>query len=218
MGKFFDTLEPHHYDFIEKQRMYFLASSSFKENTRVNVSPKGYESLRVVDNKVYHLDLTGSGAETIAHLTENGRVTVMLCAFEGPPNIMRLWCKARIVLAKDAEFEDLMHDFFPSWIGQQGIRSILVGDIFQVGTSCGYAVPYYDYVKQRDTLVSHWKKKSDQEMEQYWVDRNSKSIDGLPNLGSKALKNVSLPFLGQIITWTSLLAVGFLIGNLAAKR
>ncbi|KAJ3065317.1 hypothetical protein HDU99_004200, partial [Rhizoclosmatium hyalinum] len=217
MGKFFDALEPNHRDFIAKQKIYFVATSSLRQDTRVNVSPKGHESLQVDGNQVFHLDLTGSGAETIAHVTENGRLTVMLCAFEGAPNIMRLWCKARVVLAKTPEFETLMQKYYPSWIGQQGLRSIIVGDIFQVGTSCGYAVPYFDYVKPRDTLINWANKKTDAEMEEYWCTRNATSIDGLPNLGANGFDDAQrnwrrkLPSIQQTVLYTALVATGVAI-------
>ncbi|KAJ3018643.1 UNVERIFIED_CONTAM: hypothetical protein HDU68_011058 [Siphonaria sp. JEL0065] len=221
MGKFFDALEDHHREFIAKQKIYFVATSSLKQGTRVNVSPKGHETLRVIGNKAFHLDLTGSGAETAAHVAENGRVTFMLCAFDGAPNIIRLWCNAKVVLAPNAEeFDQLVKTVFPDWVGHKGLRSIVVADIMQVGSSCGYAVPFFDFVKQRDTLVSWANKKTDEEIQQYWVDRNSKTIDGLSNLGSEGFDASArhaakwiLPSLQQLLAWSSLVAVGVVIGQ-----
>ncbi|KAJ3399667.1 hypothetical protein HDU80_007688 [Chytriomyces hyalinus] len=186
MGKIYKSLEPQHYDFIAKQKIYFLATASLRPDTRVNVSPKGYSTLVVRDNKAYHLDLGGSGSETIAHVLENGRITVMLCAFEGAPNILRLWCKARIATstAHSEEFNKLLQEMYPAWIGQKGLRSIVVMDIYEVGTSCGFSVPFFNYVQERETLTNYWTKKTDEQALEYWNTTNAVSLDGLASIGS----------------------------------
>ncbi|KAJ3076236.1 argininosuccinate lyase [Podochytrium sp. JEL0797] len=224
MGKHFDALEQHHRDFITNQHIYFLATASLSPHSRINVSPKGHESLRVIANRAFHLDLTGSAAETVAHVTENGRITVMMCAFEGAPNILRLWCKARVVLPNDQpEFASLMQDLYPSWIDQKGVRSIIVMDILKVGTSCGYAVPYFDFVKPRETLVNWASKKSDDEIVAYWAEKNALSIDGVPNLGTPGFQAVVgrkkwIPSLGQIGAYSAMLVIGIAIGMKLSKH
>ncbi|KAI8619004.1 hypothetical protein BC830DRAFT_1106074 [Chytriomyces sp. MP71] len=233
MGKQFDALEPRHRDWIAKQKVYFLATASFNRNSRVNVSPKGYESLVVKDNKAYHLDLTGSGSETIAHVNENARITVMLCAFEGPPNIMRLWCTARVVLAKHShndqdnpEYQQLYSELYPHWSDQEngrGLRAIIVMDIFQVGTSCGYGVPYFDYVKPRSTLVDYFQKKSQDEVVEYWKTRNPLSLDGIPSIGTrdfdkkKARWFASGGVAGYVVFGAAMLGIGVFVGTRVAK-
>ena len=164
--------------FIAEQPMFFVATAP-SVGGRVNVSPKGYDSFRVLDaGRVCYLDLTGSGAETIAHLRDNGRITFMFCAFEGKPNIVRLYGSGRHVQPGDPEFDDLI-DGFPD---RSGIRSIVVADIDRTSTSCGYAVPFMDYVEDRERLEESLSAKADGELQDYWANKNATSIDGLPAL------------------------------------
>ncbi|XID91320.1 pyridoxamine 5'-phosphate oxidase family protein [Paenibacillaceae bacterium WGS1546] len=177
MGKRFDALLPEHEAFIGKQRVFFVGSAPLSEEGRVNLSPKGYDSLRILSpNRAAYLDLTGSGNETSAHVRENGRVTLMFCAFEGPPNIIRLYGRGTVVLPGAPEWEEL----YPLFPPLPGARQIIVVDFDLVQTSCGYAVPFMAYDKERDTLRRWAEQKGEQGLEQYWQEKNGRSLDGLP--------------------------------------
>ena len=169
MAEQFPALNAEHQTFIEQQHMFFVATAP-TDGGRVNVSPKGYDAFRILDDHtVCYLDLTGSGAETIAHVRDNGRITFMFCAFEGKPNICRLYGTARVVRAGDAGFDDAA-----------GVRSIIVADIDRTSNSCGFSVPFMDFVEDRPTLARHWEGKDDEELADYWAKKNETSIDGLP--------------------------------------
>jgi hypothetical protein len=177
VGKQFDALLPEHEQFIAKQIIYFVGSAPLSEESHVNISPKGYDSLRILsDNRVAYLDLTGSGNETSAHLMENGRVTVMFCAFEGPPNIIRLYGKGSIILEGTPEWEEL----YPLFTPNSGARQIIVVDIHKVQSSCGYSVPFLSFVGERDTLNRWSEQKGEEGIKQYRREKNAYSIDGLP--------------------------------------
>ncbi|RED58141.1 pyridoxamine 5'-phosphate oxidase family protein [Cohnella lupini] len=185
MGKLFAALLPEHEEFIAKQRVYFVGSAPLSENGHVNISPKGYDSLRVLSaNRVAYLDLTGSGNETSAHIEENGRVTVMFCAFDGPPNIIRLYGKGTVVLPESAEWEGL-YSLFSSL---PGVRQIIVVDFDQVQTSCGYSVPFMSYDRERETLQRWSVQKGEEGLKQYWQEKNTRSLDGLPTPLGKVLR------------------------------
>jgi hypothetical protein len=176
MGRAFDTITPQMREFIERQHMFFVATAP-TSNGRVNLSPKGYDAFRILDdNRVCYLDLTGSGAETIAHLRENGRITFMFCAFEGKPNICRLYGTGRVLRSGDDEFADLQRLFGP----HDGTRAIIVADIDRTSNACGFSVPFMDFVEERETLNNHWDGKASDEMAEYWAKKNATSIDGLP--------------------------------------
>lgn len=164
--------------FIDAQHMFFVATAP-TDGGRVNMSPKGLESFAILDDhRVAYLDLTGSGAETIAHLRQNGRITFMFCAFDGKPNIVRLYGTGRVAWPGSDEFA-AMAEHVPV---QHGTRSIIVADIDRTSSSCGFAVPFYDFVSDRSQL-DEWKdNRSQAELEAYWVEKNSVSIDGLPAL------------------------------------
>lgn len=175
MGKRFDAIGPEHRSFIEAQKMFFVATAA--PDGRVNMSPKGHDTLRVIDeNRVVWLNLTGSGNETAAHLRESPRITLMFCAFEGPPNILRLYGQARALHPRD--------DAWAQWAGlfpdYTGARQIIDVRVELVQSSCGFAVPLYEYVGDRDTLSRWAEKKGRQGVEDYWTDRNRLSLDGKP--------------------------------------
>ncbi len=175
MATFFDAITEKQQAFIEKQHMFFVASAPLAENGRVNLSPKGMDSFRVLGpNRVAYLDLTGSGNETSAHLRENGRITVMFCAFEGPPKIVRLFGTGRVVTPLDNEWAN----FEPLFPKLAGTRQIMVIEVNQSQDSCGLSVPRYDFQEDRDALVKHWQKQGSEKVEEYW-DRTAKSIDGI---------------------------------------
>ncbi len=178
MGRAFDAITPQMREFIEKQHVFFIATAP-STGGRVNLSPKGYDCFHILgENSVCYLDLTGSGAETIAHLRDDGRITFMFCAFEGKPNIVRLYGAGRYVRPGDAEFDELISNFGP----YNGARSIVVADIDRTSTSCGYSVPFMDYVDERQRLDEHWKGKTNTDLDEYWAKKNTSSIDGLPAL------------------------------------
>ena len=177
MGKFSDTIQPSHQAFIEHQKMFFVASAPLSGDGHINLSPKGLDSFRVLSpSLVAYLDITGSGNETSAHLLENGRITFMFCAFDGPPNILRLYGKGRTVLPNDAEWAALSSLFIPPL----ATRQIIVADIHKVQTSCGFSVPLYEYIGERDHADKWAEKKGPEGLEVYRQEKNRVSIDGLP--------------------------------------
>lgn len=177
MAKFFTQIDADVTDFIERQRIFFVATAPLAAEARINLSPKGMDTFRVIDqNQVAYLDLTGSGNETSAHLVENGRITFMFCAFEGPPNIVRLYGRGRVALPTDEDWERLASRF-PSY---PGVRQIIIADIDCVQTSCGFAVPIYEYQSERPTLIKWAEQKGETELAEYRMQKNTQSIDGLP--------------------------------------
>jgi hypothetical protein len=177
MAKFDTAIRGHHRSFIERQRMFFVASAPLGAAGRVNLSPKGGDAFRVLtETTVAYLDYTGSGNETSAHLLENGRITFMFCAFDGPPNILRLYGTGRTVLPGDADWERLSACFeLPA-----GTRQIIVADIRTVQTSCGYSVPLYEPAGERDQMDKWTAAKGADGLAQYRLEKNQRSIDGLP--------------------------------------
>lgn len=174
MGSFFGAISDKHQAFIERQHMFFVATAA--NDGHVNVSPKGLDAFKVLGpNKACYFDLTGSGAETIAHIQENGRITIMFCAFEGPPNIVRLLGTGSVVKTGEDGFEDLAA-MFPEY---PGARSVITIDVEKVGSSCGFGVPFMDFVDQRERLIEYAEKKGEEGMAEYRVSKNAESIDGL---------------------------------------
>lgn len=178
MGRTQDEITAGVASWIGKQQMFFVATAP-AEGGHINVSPKGLDTLRISSpNTVEYLDLTGSGAETIAHLRDNGRVTVMFCGFDGPPRIVRIYGKGSCIAATDPDFAEAAAPFGD----RHGARSVISIAVDRVADSCGYAVPKYDYVEQRSKLTDWADNRDDDEFLEYWAERNSKSIDGLPAL------------------------------------
>ncbi len=173
MGKKLESLTRGLEKFIEKQPLFFVGTA-MKEG-RVNVSPKGMDSLRLLSpNKLVWLNLTGSGNETATHLLESDRMTIMFCAFEGMPMILRLYGRAKVYHQRDAAFQEYIK-LFPTYAGA---RQIIELDFDLVQTSCGYAVPFMDFVGERDELVKWSEKKCDEGIKEYWKEKNTLSIDG----------------------------------------
>ena len=163
--------------FIEAQQMFFVATAPLAADGHVNVSPKGLDCLRVLGPlRVAYLDLTGSGSETSAHLFENGRLTLMFCAFQGPPRILRLYGTGTAALPGSPAWAELR----PRFPDYPGARQLIVADIARVQTSCGFAVPLYDHVGQRETLLTWADAKGEEGLETYRQQKNTSSIDGLP--------------------------------------
>jgi hypothetical protein len=178
MGKVLDALDDRLIEWIGEQHVFFVATAP-SDGGHVNVSPKGHDSLRVLGpTSVAYLDLTGSGAETIAHTRENGRITIMFCAFEGPPQILRLFGRGEAHPAGSERFGELA----PRFEAIPGARAIISVEIERVQTSCGYSIPFMDYQEERPTLQQWAARRGDDGLAEYWADRNATSIDGLPAL------------------------------------
>ena len=175
MAQFYSELDSKLRDFIGEQKIFFTASAP--ETGRINLSPKGMDSFRCLnDNQVAYLNLTGSGNETAAHLVENGRLTIMFCSFEKRPLILRLYGTGHAIHHRDAEWE-AMYANFPD---ELGARQIIVMDIESVQTSCGFAIPFYEYQGERDALRKYAKNLGEDGLQEYWQKKNVTSIDGLP--------------------------------------
>ncbi len=161
-------------EFISKQHIYFVGTAP--QEGHVNVSPKGMDSFRVLDRKrVMWLNLTGSGNETAAHVLENKRMTIMFCSFDRQPLILRLYGTARAIYERDSEWSELIKEF-PSYTGA---RQIFVCELEMTQDSCGYAVPFYELKKERQTLTKWADGKGMDGMPDYWKEKNTHSIDGL---------------------------------------
>lgn len=176
MGRLFTQLSDAHIGFIARQHLFFVGSAP--RTGRVSLSPKGLETFRVLaPTRVGYLDVTGSGNETAAHLADNGRITFMFCAFDGDPLILRLYGRGRAIRPRDSEWTTLRPLFGPELPGE---RQLIAADIESVQTSCGFAVPRYEYQGQRDELVTWSRKKGPDGLAAYWAEKNQRSIDGLP--------------------------------------
>ena len=175
MGKQYTQLSDHLTDFIARQKIFFVGTAA--ADGRVNVSPKGMDTLRVVSaNRVVWLNLTGSGNETAAHLLEQSRITLMFCAFEGDPLILRLYGHARALHPRDSEWAALL-PLFPNLNGSRQVVDVAI-DLVQ--TSCGMAVPFLDFKSGRDQLEKWADKKGAQGVREYWEEKNQISLDGKP--------------------------------------
>jgi len=173
MGEKFVSINEKHAAFIQKQQMYFVATAA--ADSRINLSPKGMDSLRILaPNRVIWLNLTGSGNETAAHLQSDSRMTIMFCAFEGPPLILRLYGAARMVLPSDKDWDALYAHFDPL----PGARQIFDLTVDLVHTSCGFGVPLYNFSGQRPVLNRWAEKKGEEGIRNYWREKNSISLDG----------------------------------------
>jgi hypothetical protein len=179
VSKLYEAIDDKLREWILKQPVFFVGTAPLGAAGHVNVSPKGMAGTFAVlgDRRVAYLDYFGSGAETIAHLRENGRIVLMFCAFDGPPKIVRLHGRGRAVLADQAEFATLRTEFGKDRTAGQ--RSVIVVDVDRVADSCGYAVPRLDFVADRDVLDLHHIKKPDGFFDEYWDAKNAASIDGL---------------------------------------
>ncbi len=177
MGKLHTSITDHHKEFIESQHLFFVSTAPLHAEGHINLSPKGLDSFKILSaTRVAYMDIVGSGNETSAHILENGRITFMFCAFGGPPNILRLYGKGYTVLPGDAEWTELSSHFtlLPS------TRQIIVADIFNVQTSCGFGVPYYEYTGEREHSHQWAEKKGAEGLEEYKKEKNFVSLDGLP--------------------------------------
>lgn len=178
MARQFERIDDKLERFISRQHVFFVASAT--ATSRVNLSPKGLDCLRVLGpNRVIYRDLTGSGNETAAHLAADGRLTLMFCAFEGPPMILRLYGRGRSIFRDEAEYDALIAAHYAG-AEHRGARQIVDLAVDLVQTSCGYAVPLMDYSADRDVLDTWFEGRSDEEIRAYRAQKNLASIDGLP--------------------------------------
>jgi hypothetical protein len=177
MGKFFSSIQEQHKAFIKKQKMFFVSSAPLSADGHVNLSPKGLDCFRVIsETRVMYMDIIGSGNETSAHILENGRITLMFCAFDGPPLILRLYGRGYTVLPHNNEWPDLAKSFDILL----STRQIIVADIDMVQTSCGFSVPLYDYAGERNHAIKWAENKGADGLEKYKEEKNRISLDGLP--------------------------------------
>lgn len=180
MGKAYESIGETLAEWIGRQRMFFVASAPLAADGLINLSPKGMDSFRILGpREVAYLDLTGSGVETIAHTRENGRIVFMFCAFDGPPKIVRLHGLSEVLLPDSADYE-LLRPMFPVY---PGTRAIIRARLTRVSDSCGYAVPRYDYIADRDTLIRWSEAKGQDGLDEYRAEKNALSLDRLPALG-----------------------------------
>ena len=175
MANFYTKFSPRIQKFIEAQKIFFVATAP--NNGRINLSPKGMDSFRVLDeNRVAWLNVTGSGNETAAHLLENKRITMMFCSFEGAPNILRLYGKGKEIKEGDDGWNELI-GFFPE---TPGTRQIFDITIESAQTSCGMSIPFFEYKGEREELNDWASSKGKEGIKDYWAEKNQESIDGLP--------------------------------------
>ncbi|MGB0868452.1 MAG: pyridoxamine 5'-phosphate oxidase family protein [Flavobacteriales bacterium] len=173
MGSKYQEIPKKQIDFINKQHMFFVATAG--DTGTVNLSPKGMDSFRVLNNKrIVWMNLTGSGNETAAHLLINNRMTIMFCSFEKQPLILRLYGKAKIYHPRDDQFEE----YTAMFRNTSGVRQFIEMDVELVQTSCGYGVPFMNYEGERETLQKWSDNKSEDQIIAYWKEKNAKSIDG----------------------------------------
>ncbi|KAB5557852.1 hypothetical protein GE09DRAFT_88828 [Coniochaeta sp. 2T2.1] len=191
MGVFYETIPGSLAKWILEQKMFWVATAPLSGSGHVNVSPKGGEYFGVIDPRTFwYMELTGSGSETLAHLYEpgNGRITVMFNAFDGPPRIVRIFGKGRALENGTKDFDTFVAEHDVKTI--PGTRSIIIVDVHQAGSSCGFSVPYYDFKAHRQILNDHFRKKEEsfkagnekESIPRYWAFKNAYSIDGLPGM------------------------------------
>lgn len=179
MAKQFPEIDDRLREFIEAQKVFFVASAPLSSDGHVNLSPKGLDSLRIVSPlEVAYLDYVGSGAETIAHLRENGRIVIMMCAFTGPPRIVRLHGIGRVIEPVDAEYGGL-RSLFPD---NPYARAVIHVQLQRISDSCGFGVPLMEFTGERPQLEAWSERKGEDGLQQYQRDKNAQSVDGLPAL------------------------------------
>ncbi len=179
MGKTFEALNDSHVEFILRQKIFFVATAPLSSSGSVNLSPKGYDSIRILDaHTIAWIDLGGSGIETHAHLNENGRITLMFCAFDGAASILRIYGRGQAVAIDTPGFAELKA-LFPAF---DRARAIIKISIDKVADSCGWGVPFFDFKGEREQLHRHLEHKPLDEWKERRYQTNALSIDGLPGL------------------------------------
>ena len=181
MSKTYDEITPELARWITAQHVFFVATAPLSPDAHVNCSPKGLDTFRILNPRtVAYLDLTGSGAETISHLRENGRIVFMFCELSGAPKIVRLHGRGRIIPRDTEEWRREIQGF-PQ---HPGARTVVIAEITRVSDSCGFGVPKYEYARERRGLTTWAESKGVEGLAQYRSEKNSHSIDGLPGLPS----------------------------------
>lgn len=179
MGKVYSHIDGALEEWMSKQHIFFVATAPLSANGHINCSPKDAASFRVIDHQtVAYQDQTGSGIETIAHLKENGRIVIMFCSFDKAPKILRIYGKGEVLLSEHRDFEELRRKF-PK---RSGTRSIIRVQIDRIADACGYGVPLYDYVAERDVLEKWAFHQGEEGVADYQAKNNAMSIDGLSGL------------------------------------
>ena len=180
MAKIYPEIDGKLADFIGRQKMFFVGSAPLSGEGHVNLSPKGYDAFRIVGpRQVAYCDLGGSGIETVAHIRENGRITIMFCAFEGPAMILRLYGRGSVLQFDEPGYEKRKRELFPN-MGQA--RNIVTVDVERIADSCGWGVPFYDFRSEREQLVRAVEHIPAEEWGPRRHRSNTLSIDGLPGL------------------------------------
>ena len=179
MGKEYTEIDERLQKWIGRQHIFFVATAPLSATGLVNCSPKGLDSLRILGaNELAYVDIGGSGIETVAHLKENGRIVIMMCAFDGPPKIYRFFGTGNVIEQHDARFAELLARFSE----QPSARNIIEVSVERIIDSCGYGVPFYEFKKDRDSFANYYGSKTDQEIAEFREQRNAASLDGLPGL------------------------------------
>lgn len=179
MGKTYDSIDDSVSKFIRGQQMFFVATAPLAADGSINLSPKGLDSLRILDERtVAYADMAGSGIETVAHLKENGRIVIMFCAFQGPPKIFRLHGRGEVIDPQHPDFSALERSF-PAYTG---LRCFIRVRCDRISDSCGFGVPLFAYQGQRSQLVDWAASKSIEDLREYQHRMNRTSIDGLPGI------------------------------------
>lgn len=179
MGKNFEAIDEKLTAWIERQHVFFVATAPAGDGGHVNCSPKGGDSFRILGpRRVAYQDLVGSGIETVAHLRDNGRIVIMFCAFEGPPKIVRLHGRGRVVVEGDDDYSDLAGIFSP----HDGTRAFIEVEVSRIADSCGYGVPLMDFRSDRDVLEKWVENRGRDGVKEYQRKKNVMSLDGLPGL------------------------------------
>lgn len=179
MGKLYDEITPELADWLGRQKLFIVATAPLAADGLVNCSPKGMDTFRIIGpREVAYLDLTGSGVETIAHLGENGRIVFMFMALDGPPGIVRLHGRGEVLPKDTAEFAALARRF-PDL---PGARAVIRARLVRISDSCGFAVPRFEFVAERDTLTRWAETRGPNDLQAYRRRKNTRSLDGLPGI------------------------------------
>ena len=178
--KIYDSITEELKEWIQKQHVFFVATAPMRGDGHVNLSPKGYDGFRIIDDKtVCYMDMLGSGNETSAHIMENARIALMFCAFEGAPRILRLYGRGEVVLPDNPQYKEFLSTYYNNK-ELPGTRQIIVEHVTRIQTSCGKSVPYMDFKEDRTTLAEVMSAMGKDRRQQYRRDNNATSIDGLP--------------------------------------
>lgn len=189
MGKVFPAIDDAIRTWMAKQHMYFVSTAPRADDGLVNCSPKGGDTLRIVDDHTLaYLDYAGSGVETIAHLRENGRIVLMMCAFSGPPRIFRFHGTGDVIAPDSEEFAALAGLFDTDMLG---VRSIIRINVTRISDSCGFGVPKYDFKEDRDAMRKWAEGKGQEGVRAYVGQKNAISLDGLPGVSAEEAAKAS---------------------------